>query len=65
MTIKYRVHYYESEVGWGSDSWNRDFDTEEEARKNFQDCWDKFMGKNSTPSYYIRPTYIGAVEVNE
>jgi hypothetical protein len=32
--IKYRVNYYESEKGWGNDSWDTDYDTEEEARNN-------------------------------
>lgn len=62
MKIKYRVNYYESESGWGSDSWNTDYDTEQEARKAYQECFDRYMGKTSTPSYYIRPTYVGKVE---
>lgn len=63
MTIKYRVNYYESEKGWGSDSWDSDYDTEEEAKAAFQDCWDSYMDKDIIPDYYIRPTYIGKVEV--
>lgn len=39
MEIKYRVNYYESESGWGSDSWNTDYDTEQEARDAYQDCY--------------------------
>lgn len=61
--IKYRVHYHESEAGWGSDSWTTDYATEQEARNAFQECWGEYMEKDVTPSYYIRPTYIGAVEV--
>ena len=63
MTIKYRVNYYESECGWGSDSWNTDYGTEQEARDAYQECFDHYMRQNSTPSYYIRPTYIGEVKV--
>lgn len=61
--IKYRVHYYESERGWGSDSWTRDFDTEYEAKAEYQECYNHFMNKSQTPDYYIRPTYIGPIEV--
>lgn len=61
--IKYRVQYIESESGWGSDVWNTDYETEQEARIAFQECWDKYMEKDKTPTYYIRPTYFGAVEV--
>lgn len=60
---KYRVHYYESESGWGSESWNTDYDTEQEAKEKYQECYDQFMNKSQTPNYYIRPTYVGAVEV--
>lgn len=61
--IKYRVHYYESERGWGSESWCVDYDTEREAKEEYQMCYDRYMGKPNTPNYYIVPTYIGAVEV--
>lgn len=59
--IKYRVNYYESD-GWSTDSWNTDYDTEQEAKEAYQSCWDEYMNKSSTPSYYIRPTYIGEVK---
>lgn len=61
--IKYRVHYHESESGWGSDTWNTDYNTEQEARAAYQECWDRYMCAERTPSYYIRPTYLGTVEV--
>lgn len=61
--IKYRVHYHESESGWSSDTWTTDYDTEQEAREAYKETFDKFMAKTYTPSYYIKPTYIGAVEV--
>jgi hypothetical protein len=63
LTIKYRVYYHESESGWSSDSWNTDYDTEQEARTAFKECWDTYMEKGIVPDYYIRPTYIGKVEV--
>lgn len=62
--IRYRVHFYESESGWGSDEWTTDYLTEDEAKEAYQKCWDRHMNKASTPSYYIRPTYVGKVEVN-
>lgn len=62
--IMYRIHYYESESGWGSDSWHVDYHTEAEAKSAYQACFDKYMNKVPTPSYYVRPTYLGAVEVN-
>lgn len=61
--IKYRVHYHESESGWGSDTWTTDYDTEQEAIDAYQQCWNEYMEKDKTPSYYIRPTYFGAAEV--
>lgn len=59
---KYRVEYYESEAGWGSDSWVVDYDSEQDAKKAFDDCWNKYMTQGTTPSYYIRPTYVGEVK---
>lgn len=61
--IKYRVNYFESERGWGTDSWDTDYDTEQEAREAYQECFNRFMTKQTTPDYYIRPTYIGEVNV--
>lgn len=63
MTTKYRVDYYESESGWGSDSWSTYYDTEEEAKEEYQYFMKKYMGKPQAPDYYVCPTYIGAVEV--
>lgn len=61
--IKYRVYYLESEAGLVSDTWTTDYDTEEAAPIDYQQMLDKFVEKFHTPSYYIKPTYIGAVEV--
>ena len=63
MTIKYRVNYYESECGWGSDSWNTDYATEQEAKEAYEECYDRYMRFDLAPSYYIRPTYIGEVTI--
>ena len=60
---KYRVNFYESEAGWGSDSWNTDYTTEQEALKIVEETNAEYMGKTVTPIYYIKATYIGEVEV--
>lgn len=60
---KYRVHFYESERGWGNDSWSIDYNTEEEARKACLECENEYMNKGTTPDYYIRPSYVGEVDV--
>lgn len=60
--MKYRVKFYESERGWGSDTWTRDYPNESEALKAVIECNQKYMGQCSTPDYYIKATYIGAVE---
>lgn len=59
---KYRVSYYESEKGWGCDSWTVDYDSEEEARAAYQECFDKYMKSNATPDYYVRPSYVGEIK---
>jgi hypothetical protein len=62
MDIKYRVNYFESEQGWGSDTWNVDVDTSEHAHKLVEEC----NAKNTSPtapSYYIVASYVGPVEV--
>lgn len=60
---KYRVNFYESEAGWSSDSWDTDYETEKEALDIVKETNDKSMGKDIVPSYYIRATYLGEVEV--
>jgi hypothetical protein len=61
--VKYRVSYYESERGWGNDSWNTDYITEEEALIKVEETNLKFCSTVSTPDYYIRATYVGEVKV--
>lgn len=65
MTTKYRVRYDEHDGTWSFDTWNTDYATEAEAQKAFEDCWNRHMTKKHTPEYYVRPYYIGAVEVKE
>lgn len=60
---KYRVHYIESESGWGSNSWHTDYDTEQEAIKMVEDTNKKYCSSPNTPSYYIKATYMGEVKV--
>jgi hypothetical protein len=47
---KWRVHYFESERGWGSARFHSDYDTEEEARTHFENCQAK---AGPVPDYYI------------
>lgn len=60
--IKYIVQYYESEAGWGSKTWITEYNSENEARAAAKDCNDKYMFKSTTPSYYVKATYIGEKE---
>ena len=63
MITKYRVNYYESESGWGNDSWTRDFDSEALAQQAVKETNDKYCSSASTPDYYIQATYKGPVQV--
>jgi len=63
--IKYRVSFYESERGWGSDSWNTDFLSEELALKNVEETNTKYCSSPTAPDYYIQATYVGPVVVRE
>jgi len=47
---KYRVHYLESESGWGSSNWHVDYDTKEIAMKHWQESQVK---PGPVPNYYI------------
>ncbi len=60
--IKYRVEYYESERGWGSERWTTDYKTEKEAKAMVEETNLKYGGKEITPDYYIIATYLGPVE---
>lgn len=50
--VKWRLHYMESERGWGQDYFHVDFDTEEAALKAKAKC----NARNTSPTapaYYI------------
>jgi hypothetical protein len=59
--IKYRVEYYESERGRGSDRWTTDYNSEKEAKDIVEETNLKYGGQAITPDYYIIATYIGPV----
>lgn len=58
--VKHRVHFMESECGWGQDFWEVDFDTPEQAQKVFDDTNAKLTG-NRAPDYYIKAIKIETV----
>lgn len=60
--IKYRVDYFESERGWGSDEWSSDYLTEELALAAVDEC-NKGNPTDHIPDYYIVATYKGPVVV--
>lgn len=54
---KWRVHYMESERGWGQDYWHTDYDTEDEAKT----AYDETNASNTAPvapDYYIQAQRI-------
>lgn len=61
-TIKYRVSYYESERGWGSDSWYKDYETQVIAENAVAETNSKNVEKYA-PDYYLTATYVGEVLV--
>lgn len=61
-TIKYRVSYYESERGWGSDSWVTDYDTQLEAETAVAETNAKNVEKYA-PDYYMTAIYVGEIVV--
>lgn len=61
--IKYRVNYYESEKGWGSDSWNTDYSSQAEAEEWVEKTNKLYCSSSQTPDYYIKATYVGEVIV--
>ena len=53
------VNYYESERGWGNDTWDREFDTQEEAMAAVEDC-NKDNPLDHVPDHYIVAKYVGS-----
>jgi hypothetical protein len=56
---KHLVEFYESERGWGSETWVTEYDTYEQAQAVVYECNYKYMGKSVIPDYYIKATYKG------
>lgn len=55
MKKKYRVHFIESERGWGQDRWHVDYDTEEEALAQIREVNGSPENNLSyVPDHYIR-----------
>lgn len=63
MPTVHRVHYFESERGWGSDQWQTDYTTEEEAQKMVKETNEKFCSSPITPDYYIKAEYLGPINL--
>jgi len=65
MATKYRVFLFESERGWGQDSWTEDYNTHAEAKERIRSV----NAKNTSPTapdwYMIAEDRIEAVEVEE
>jgi len=59
----HRVHVFESERGWGSDRWHRDFDTEAEAQKFWDDLMKEYGGRSVAPDFYMIPQKMEVVEI--
>lgn len=59
---KWRVHYMESERGWGQDYWYIDYDTKDEAQRAF-DRTNALNVEAYAPDYYIQANSIQEVEV--
>lgn len=62
MAKKYRVHVRESERGWGSDYWHRDFDTQEAAQEFWDGLIKEYGGQDRAPDFYIMPQSMEVVE---
>jgi len=62
MTVKYVVNMFESERGWGSETWDVEFDTLEEAEAYKADV-NKDHFKGPAPDYYMIARDITKKEV--
>lgn len=64
MSVKYRVHYVESERGWGQDYWHRDFTTREEAQAAYDECNNRNPPpvNGRAPDYYIQANKIEVID---
>jgi hypothetical protein len=59
----FRVHVRESERGWGSDNWHRDFDTRAEAQAYWDDLVRQYGGHKVAPDFYMMPQKLEEVTV--
>lgn len=60
--IKYRLHFVESERGWGQDYWHEDYDTRAEAEARMKEV----NSRNKqlvAPDWYIQANNIELVEI--
>ena len=62
MATKYRVHVLESERGWGSERWTRDFDTQADAQAFWDDLMKEYGGKAVAPDFYMIPQKMETIE---
>lgn len=59
--IKYRVHYVESERGWGQKYFHSDFDTREQAQREY-DVTNARNTSITAPDYYVQAERITVVD---
>jgi len=59
----FRVHVYESERGWGSDEWHRDFDTRDEAQAFWDDLEKTYGNFDQAPDFYMVPRKLEEVTI--
>lgn len=52
------VDFFESERGWGSDSWSNQYETEQEALDAVHAC-NKNNPTDHVPDHHIVATYVG------
>lgn len=62
MAVKFRLEFYESERGWGSDVWYNYYDTLDEALAARDECNRDNSGTH-VPEYYIIARDITVVDV--
>lgn len=62
IVTKWRVHYFESERGWGQDWWHNDFDTREEAKADF-DWTNAQLNQPTVPDVYIKADSIEEIQI--
>lgn len=59
--MKHVVKYFESERGWGGETWYVGYDTEKEADRAVDEC-NRDLPAGPAPDYYIVATYEGSME---